>query len=96
MDNCEHLMDGVVMLLERLLAGCPRLTVLATSRARLLVPYEWVFAVPALSVSNDVGGLGDGVNLELDPVTTDLTEQAVAPARRAAEGLEQQRNGQWR
>jgi DNA-binding CsgD family transcriptional regulator len=45
LDNCEHLMDGVVMLLERLLAGCPRLSVLATSRARLLVPYEWVFAV---------------------------------------------------
>jgi predicted ATPase/DNA-binding CsgD family transcriptional regulator len=65
LDNCEHLMDGVVMLLERLLAGCPRLTVLATSRARLLVPYEWVFAVPGLSVSGDDGGLGDGVNLFL-------------------------------
>jgi predicted ATPase/DNA-binding CsgD family transcriptional regulator len=65
LDNCEHLMDGVVMLLERLLAGCPHLTVLATSRARLLVPYEWVFAVPGLSVSGDAGGLGDGVNLFL-------------------------------
>ena len=42
LDNCEHLLDGVVVLLERLLAGCPRLTVLATSRARLLVPFEWV------------------------------------------------------
>jgi predicted ATPase/DNA-binding CsgD family transcriptional regulator len=65
LDNCEHLMDGVVMLLERLLAGCPRLTVLATSRARLLVPYEWVFAVPGLSVSGGDGGLGDGANLFL-------------------------------
>jgi predicted ATPase/DNA-binding CsgD family transcriptional regulator len=64
LDNCEHLMDGVVMLLERLLAGCPRLAVLATSRARLLVPYEWVFAVPGLSVSGD-GGPGDAVNLFL-------------------------------
>jgi predicted ATPase/DNA-binding CsgD family transcriptional regulator len=64
LDNCEHLMDGVVMLLERLLAGCPRLAVLATSRARLLVPYEWVFAVPGLSISGG-GGLGDGVNLFL-------------------------------
>jgi predicted ATPase/DNA-binding CsgD family transcriptional regulator len=65
LDNCEHLTDGVVVLLERLLAACPRLAVLATSRARLLVPYEWVFAVPGLSVSGDGGGPGDGVNLFL-------------------------------
>jgi predicted ATPase/DNA-binding CsgD family transcriptional regulator len=62
LDNCEHLVDGVVVLLERLLAGCPRLTVLATSRARLLVPYEWVFAVPGLSVTGDEG---DAVELFL-------------------------------
>ncbi len=67
LDNCEHLMDGVVMLLERVLVGCPRLVVLATSRARLLVPYEYVFAVPGLSVSGTAGTghLGDGVNLFL-------------------------------
>jgi predicted ATPase/DNA-binding CsgD family transcriptional regulator len=62
LDNCEHLVDGVVVLLERLLAGCPRLTVLATSRARLLVPYEWVFPVPGLSVTGDEG---DAVTLFL-------------------------------
>ncbi len=50
LDNCEHLLDGVVVLLERLLAGSPRLAVLATSRARLLVPFERVFPVPGLSV----------------------------------------------
>ncbi len=67
LDNCEHLMDGVVMLLERVLARCPRLVVLATSRARLLVPYEYVFAVPGLSVSGTTGtgDLGDGVTLFL-------------------------------
>jgi predicted ATPase/DNA-binding CsgD family transcriptional regulator len=63
LDNCEHLMDGVVVLVERLLAGCPQLVVLATSRARLLVPHEWVFAVPGLSVSGDDAGLGDAVEL---------------------------------
>ena len=46
LDNCEHLLDGVPVLLERLLAGSPRLSVLVTSRARLLVPFEWVFDVP--------------------------------------------------
>ncbi|MEA3080139.1 MAG: hypothetical protein QOF05_1547 [Sphingomonadales bacterium] len=65
MDNCEHLLDGVVVLLERLLAGSPRLGVLATSRARLLVPFEWVYLVPGLSVEADDDGPGDAVELFL-------------------------------
>ena len=56
LDNCEHLLDGVVAVLERLLAASPRLTILVTSRARLLVPFEWVFPVPGLSLD---GGTGD-------------------------------------
>ncbi|WP_132126102.1 ATP-binding protein [Actinocrispum wychmicini] len=63
LDNCEHVLDGVAVLLERLLGGCPRLRVLATSRARLLVPFEWVFVVPGLSVEADDGGVGDAVEL---------------------------------
>ena len=50
LDNCEHLLDGLPVLLERLLAGSPRLSVLVTSRARLLVPFEWVFPVLGLSI----------------------------------------------
>src|SRR5262249_7241793 len=46
LDNCEHLLDGVAVVVERLLADCPRLRVLITSRARLRVAYEWVFLVP--------------------------------------------------
>ena len=38
LDNCEHMADAVALLLERLLAACPRLAVLATSRSRLRVP----------------------------------------------------------
>ena len=63
LDNCEHLLDGVVPLLERLLAASSRLTVLATSRARLLVPFEWVFPVPGLSLEAGDGGPGDAVDL---------------------------------
>lgn len=69
LDNCEHLLDGVVVLMERLLAGSPRLTVLATSRARLLVPFEWVFPVPGLSVEADDGGPGDAVELFVERAT---------------------------
>ena len=56
LDNGEHLLDGLAVLLERLLTACPRVTVLVTSRARLLLPYERVFAVPGLSL-----GPADGV-----------------------------------
>jgi predicted ATPase/DNA-binding CsgD family transcriptional regulator len=65
LDNCEHVRDGVTPLVERLLAGCPRLTVLVTSRARLMVPFEHVFSVPALSVDG-VGGESDAVALFVD------------------------------
>ncbi|GAA2208261.1 hypothetical protein GCM10009850_037190 [Nonomuraea monospora] len=64
LDNCEHVVDGVAVLLERLLAACPRVTVLATSRARLMVPFERVYAVPPLSL--DAGGGSDAVALFME------------------------------
>src|SRR5262249_24164386 len=54
LDNCEHVLDGVRDCVERILAGCPGIRVLATSRTRLLVPYEWVYAVPGLSPGDAV------------------------------------------
>ena len=60
LDNCEHVLDGVRTCVERIIAGCPGVTVLATSRSRLLLPYERVYVVPGLSV---IGGGGDAVDL---------------------------------
>ncbi|WP_121716364.1 BTAD domain-containing putative transcriptional regulator [Streptomyces sp. E5N91] len=40
LDNCEHVVDAAARLAEELLARCPRLTVLATSREPLGVPGE--------------------------------------------------------
>jgi predicted ATPase/DNA-binding CsgD family transcriptional regulator len=65
LDNCEHVLDGVGVLVERLLAGCPRLTVLATSRARLLLPFEQAFPVPGLSLTATPDGPADAVELFL-------------------------------
>lgn len=62
-DNCEHVLDGAAVLIERLLTGCPRLRILATSRSRLVVPFEWVFRVPGLSSEPSHGGPGDAVEL---------------------------------
>ena len=53
-------------LLERLLAASSGLSVLVTSRARLLVPFEWVFPVPGLSLEADGGGRGDAAELFLE------------------------------
>jgi predicted ATPase/DNA-binding CsgD family transcriptional regulator len=66
LDNCEHLPAGVAPFVERLLARCPYLSVLATSRARLLVPFERVYSVPPLSVDGDDA---DAVALFLDRAT---------------------------
>jgi predicted ATPase/DNA-binding CsgD family transcriptional regulator len=63
LDNCEHVLDGVTPVVERLLGECPGLTVLATSRARLMVPFEWVFPVPPLSLPRDHDGQSDAVAL---------------------------------
>ncbi|GAB2840752.1 hypothetical protein GCM10027074_03900 [Streptomyces deserti] len=40
LDNCEHVVDAAARLVDELLARCPGLTVLATSRAPLGVPGE--------------------------------------------------------
>ncbi|WP_185949113.1 BTAD domain-containing putative transcriptional regulator [Microbispora sp. SCL1-1] len=47
-DNCEHVVDDVAVLVERLAAACPRLRVLATSREALAIPGEVQVAVGPL------------------------------------------------
>ncbi|HKA83043.1 MAG TPA: LuxR C-terminal-related transcriptional regulator, partial [Acidimicrobiales bacterium] len=66
LDNCEHLADGVAPFVERLLARCPRVRVLTTSRARLMVPFERVYPVPPLALD---GHDADAVALFLDRAT---------------------------
>jgi predicted ATPase/DNA-binding CsgD family transcriptional regulator len=56
LDNCEHLRDGVAPFLERLLGHCPGVGVLATSQARLMLPFEHVFPVPGLSLPGEATG----------------------------------------
>jgi predicted ATPase/DNA-binding CsgD family transcriptional regulator len=66
LDNCEHLLDGVAQLTERLLAQGGALVVLTTSRARLMLPFERVFPVEGLAAD----GAGDAIAL--------FTERAAA------------------
>lgn len=87
LDNCEQVRDGVAPFLERLLAACPRLRVLVTSRARLMVPFEWVFPVPPLSRAG--GGESEAVALFMEraaavglPPDPTVREQVVAICER--------------
>jgi len=75
LDNCEHVLDGVRECVERILASCPDIRVLATSRSRLLVPYEWVYAVPGLSP-------GDAVDLFTARVAAATSGPAALDTRR--------------
>ena len=47
-DNCEHVVQEVAQLVHQLLAACPRLRVLATSREALRIRGEVVFPVSLL------------------------------------------------
>ncbi len=49
-DNCEHLLPACVEFIEMLLAACPRLRILATSREILNSRLEVAWSVPPLSV----------------------------------------------
>jgi predicted ATPase/DNA-binding SARP family transcriptional activator len=70
LDNCEHVLDPVAELVDRLLAACPNVTMVATTRERLRVGGEHLIAVPPLP-------LDDGA----DPATRLFIErgQAVSP-----------------
>jgi predicted ATPase/DNA-binding CsgD family transcriptional regulator len=74
LDNCEHLVNTVAVLVERLLSGCPGLVVLVTSRSRLVVAFERVYRVAGLSLPAREGrhdavpgdACGDAVALFVD------------------------------
>ncbi len=55
LDNCEHLLEATAPLAVRLLAACPGLTVLATSREALGVAGEVTWRVPPLSLPDNTG-----------------------------------------
>jgi predicted ATPase/DNA-binding CsgD family transcriptional regulator len=55
LDTCEHIVDGCAELVQQLLASCPSLRVIATSREPLRVRGETVWRVPPLSVPTGSG-----------------------------------------
>lgn len=67
LDGCEHLLEGVAVLVDRIRAHCPHVAVLVTSREYLRLPGERVWEVAPLQVP---------------PTTADADEVAVSAAGR--------------
>jgi predicted ATPase len=57
LDNCEHLLDASGRLAAAILAGCPGVRVLATSREALAVPGEQVWPLRSLGLPDPAGGI---------------------------------------
>jgi predicted ATPase len=57
LDNCEHLLDACSELVDALLARCPHLHMLATSREALGVDGERAFRVPSLRIDTEATSL---------------------------------------
>ena len=55
LDNCEHLVEEVARLVDKLLDSCPHLRVLATSREPLGIAGEVIWSVPPLSLPAKAG-----------------------------------------
>ena len=49
-DNCEHLLDAAAEVAEAVLAGCPGVRILATSREPLTAAGEVTYRVPSLAI----------------------------------------------
>ncbi len=70
-DNCEHLTEAAATVVARLLAACPRLVVLATSRERLNLDGEVVWRLSPLALPHEadtfaVASAAESVRLFVD------------------------------
>jgi predicted ATPase/class 3 adenylate cyclase/DNA-binding CsgD family transcriptional regulator len=58
LDNCEHVIGACAKLADALLAGCPNLALLATSREPLGIGGEQVYRVPSMGIPAEGADLG--------------------------------------
>jgi len=82
LDNCEHLVEPVVALVDKLLHRCSSLHILCTSREALGIPGEGVLPVPSMTIPS-LDGAPPGLDAlaEYDAVRLFVDRaRAVAPA----------------
>ena len=86
-DNCEHVLAPVAALVAAMLAVCPQVEVLATSREPLAVAGERTVGVPALPVDGSAVELFVARAREADPAFTADDSEALAAVSRRLDGL---------
>jgi predicted ATPase/DNA-binding CsgD family transcriptional regulator/Tfp pilus assembly protein PilF len=77
LDTCEHVVDACATLAHQLLAACPSLRLIATSREPLRVRGETAWRVPPLAVPAQFGELSDADLAEHEAVRL-FAERAAA------------------
>ena len=77
MDTCEHLVEACAELVQRLLAGCPGLHVIATSREPLGVRGEIIWRVPPLGLPH-AGEGGEAAEVSRSEAVQLFVERAAA------------------
>ena len=80
LDNCEHLVAAAAAVADRVLATCPRVRILATSREPLNITGEALWAVGPLA-------------LPPDPAVTSMEAERAVPPASAPAGRPAGRNG---
>ncbi|MQY08203.1 ATP-binding protein [Actinomadura macrotermitis] len=81
LDNCEHLLDAAARLADRLLAGCPGVRILATSREPLGITGETLWPVEPLEPPPPDAGTGTAAAY---PAVRLFADRAVAVSPRFA------------
>ena len=77
LDTCEHLVEAIAALAERIVAAAPHVHILATSREALRVEGEHVYRLDALACPPDAPGL-TAAAVQQFPATQLFVERAVA------------------
>jgi len=76
LDNCEHLLDASAELILTLLAACPGLTLLTTSREPIGLSGEVTWRVPSLSLADEAVELFEDRARRVKPDFTAVGEDA--------------------
>lgn len=86
LDNCEHLVNRVATVADRLLRACPHLVILATSRERLGVTGEMIYDLAPLPYPDETQPVTDefdGVRLFLERTRAVSRDEELASNRAA-------------
>ena len=87
LDNCEHVVEPLAALVNTLVASCPRVTILITSREGLFVPGEQIFRLAPLPVLDAVRLFAERARAQGPFVLDESTQMVVAAICARLDGI---------